>query len=238
MKRRLAICVLAALWLGGAQVYGEEYVEDSRTVIYRQVEGASRIPEELSVDGGETYRLEEREIFDERWEDGFSFPVIFRNYGADVYYLNGTAVKSGEEPFQEECGDLLLGAIGQSRENYLVEGVAWDGESYVDESGVPCRRALAVGKKRVWSERTVYWGRRLAQEEPETEAQVIVLGSPMEDIFLPAEAAGEEGEKLALLVRAAVAVLSLGILLLLAAGAVCWVRERKREKEKRRGREA
>ena len=40
MKRRLAICVLAALWLGGAQVYGEEYVEDSRTVIYRQVEGA------------------------------------------------------------------------------------------------------------------------------------------------------------------------------------------------------
>ena len=141
MKRRLAICVLAALWLGGAQVYGEEYVEDSRTVIYRQVEGASRIPEELSVDGGETYRLEEREIFDERWEDGFSFPVIFRNYGADVYYLNGTAVKGGEEPFQEECGDLLLGAIGQSRENYLVEGVAWDGESYVDENGVPCRRA-------------------------------------------------------------------------------------------------
>ena len=60
----------------------------------------------------------------------------------------------------------------------------------------------------------------------------------MEDIFLPAEAAGEEGEKLALLVRAAVAVLSLGILLLLAAGAVCWVRERKREKEERRGREA
>ena len=109
--------------------------------------------------------------------------MIFRNYGADVYYLNGTAVKGGEEPFQEECGDLLLGAIGQSRENYLVEGVAWDGESYVDESGVPCRRALAVGKKRVWSERTVYWGRRLAQEEPETEAQVIVLGSPMEDIF-------------------------------------------------------
>ena len=214
---------------GRAAGSGNELPPGEKQVVFRDVEGITEIPETLPGEDNEApWQLAERERLRERWEDNFSFPVIFEKYGSDFYLLEGQKIAAGgDTPFYEDRGALLLSAIGVSPADYVVEQVVWDGESYRNEEGILCRSALASGKKRVWDEAVLY---RTVEIEDETgEAGGQAAGERAPDGASGSEREGESW--LSLLFRAAALMLSLGLLLLAAAALAAWIRKKKKEKE-------
>ncbi len=127
---------------------------------FEGLEGESQVPRQIAfpLRGGEREsegeaggagQLELAQILEvhQHWEDGFAVPVIFYDYGADYYDFQGVRIPKGLElAYLQEQPQLLLEEIGCSSEQYRIEGIAWDGESYV-EQGISCRKALAFGKK-------------------------------------------------------------------------------------------
>lgn len=206
----------------------EEPAENEKTVIYRDVEGITRIPEVLDEDeNGGPYELKERQRSRERWEADFAFTVIFEDYGADFYLLEGEKLAAGgETPFFEDRGELLLSAIGADPSDYVVEQVEWNGESYRNEAGILCRNALATGKRRLWDEQVVYRSAGENDWDEKKEKKGTAVG----------EESGEETARpgsgfASLLFRAAAVILSLGLLLLLIGAVLYWLRERKKKKD-------
>ncbi len=127
---------------------------------FEGLEGESQVPRQIAfpLRGGEREsegeaggagQLELAQILEvhQHWEDGFAVPVIFYDYGADYYDFQGVRIPKGLElAYLQRQPQLLLEEIGCSSEQYRIEGIAWDGESYV-EQGISCRKALAFGKK-------------------------------------------------------------------------------------------
>lgn len=95
----------------------------------------------------------------ERWQDGFSFPVVFHSYGAQAYQLGEREVTQGDEkPLSEEWGLALLKEIGVDASRYKVTDTRWDGAPYFDEDHVFCRNAMALGEKLVADYLVTYSG--------------------------------------------------------------------------------
>ncbi len=127
---------------------------------FEGLEGESQVPRQIAfpLRGGEREsegeaggagQLELAQILEvhQHWEDGFAVPVIFYDYGADYYDFQGVRIPKGLElAYLQEQPQLLLEEIGCSSEQYRIEGIAWDGESYVEQE-ISCRKALAFGKK-------------------------------------------------------------------------------------------
>lgn len=150
---------------GEDSVYGHPVEE---TIVCERIEGAAVIPDvtEGEIQIGEEKMtvpcyLREKRVIREYWEDDFSFPVIFRSYGAGLYELGGQLIPVEEEsPVKEESlveqegGPLLEGyeesllqEIGVSSEEYRIREVRWDGDPYPGKDGVMERRALASGER-------------------------------------------------------------------------------------------
>ena len=213
-----------------------------RAVVYREAEAVTEIPEVFAEDG-EIYRLQGQEKIGERWEADFSLLVIFEEYGADSYLLNGQEVTAGEEtPFVEDRGEELLALAGLDPAYYQVEEVVWDGESYVDENGLRCRKALASGRKRVWDVRAVYRGDGAGVEDVSEEERGVLVdenagevdsrGGEVKNVSEPSAGDGT----FRYLVRAAVTALSLGaVLMAVGGGMYLWIWRRKRREEKKNG---
>ncbi|NBH36447.1 hypothetical protein D3Z58_23730 [Clostridiaceae bacterium] len=145
-------------------------------VVYEAVEALDRIPSKISVtvtDEGTGQEMESiaaadwQESGEERWEDTFSFPVTFHEYGLEGYWIGDKVFKlEGDVPDFTGYEKELLMLIGASEEDYKVESVSWDGEAYEDADGVRCRNAVAKGKKLVRDCTVTYVGSAVFLEEP------------------------------------------------------------------------
>ena len=145
-------------------------------VVYEAVEALDRIPSKISVtitDEGTGQEMESiaaadrQESGEERWEDTFSFPVTFHEYGLEGYWIGDKVFKlEGDVPDFTGYEKELLTLIGASEEDYKVESVSWDGEAYEDAAGVRCRNAVAKGKKLVRDCTVTYTGSAVFLKEP------------------------------------------------------------------------
>lgn len=159
-----------------AAVIPAHEVPFTEDVIYEAVEGKDVIPSDIPVtvtDEGTGQVMEAlgkisgQEFHEERWEDNFTFPVTFHEYGLDGYWLGEQVFKlESEEPDFRGYEDALLSLIGVSSNEYTVDEAVWDGEPYEDSSGVLCRNAAVSGKKLVSDCTVEYKGTAVFQQEP------------------------------------------------------------------------
>ena len=147
----------------------------TKEVVYEAVEGKDMIPSRIPVSvtddatGQQMEGIDEisgQEFGEERWEENFSFPVTFHEYGLEGYWLGETVFKLEDDtPDFHGYEAELLALIGVSNEEYTVETVTWDGEAYEDSEGILCRNAVASGKKLVSDCKAVYQGTAVFREE-------------------------------------------------------------------------
>lgn len=161
-------------WIEEMMIPAHE-VPVTEEVVYEAVEALDRIPSKISVtvtDEGTGQEMEvaaaadRQESGEERWEDTFSFPVTFHEYGLEGYWLGDKVFTlDGDVPDFTGHEKELLALIGASDEDYQVDSVSWDGEAYEDGNGIRCRNAVAKGKKLVRDCTVTYIGRAVFPEE-------------------------------------------------------------------------
>jgi len=144
-------------------------------VVYEAVEAKDVIPSKIQVtvtDEVTGQKLEgiaeasSQKFGGERWEDTFSFPVTFHEYGIDGYWLGEKIFRlEGDAPDFKGYEKELLALIDVSEEDYQVDAAAWNGEAYEDSTGVLCRNAVVTGKKLVNDCTVVYEGSEVFPEE-------------------------------------------------------------------------
>ncbi len=163
--RNQARTLQTALWVGlilvqmavvnRLTVQASQPVE--KTVTYRQVEGASVLPEYMTVTvkAGGTFcdvvcEAAERQVLKEYWLEDFVFPVTFHGCDSQYFQVGETLIPyNAEQPGLEEWGLHLLDMMGLSPEEYQVASVVWKGEPYRDADGVLCRDARGAGRRLV-----------------------------------------------------------------------------------------
>lgn len=143
-----------------------------REVTYEAVEDEAALPEEIMVSvlaghDGEMVPCQAVGWVEEAayWQDDFSFPITFYEYGAGAYQLGEITVKKTdlEEPEQltelaEQYGTELLQSMGLSAEEYEVKEIVWTGTPYEKEDGIVCRDAMAYGNRLLRDWRVQYEG--------------------------------------------------------------------------------
>ena len=143
-----------------------------REVTYEAVEDEAALPEEIMVSvlaghDGEMVPCQAVGWVEEAayWQDDFSFPITFYEYGAGAYQLGEITVKKTdlEEPEQltelaEQYGTELLESMGLSAEEYEVKEIVWAGTPYEKEDGIVCRDAMAYGNRLLRDWRVQYEG--------------------------------------------------------------------------------
>ena len=143
-----------------------------REVTYEAVEDEAALPEEIMVSvlaghDGEMVPCQAVGWVEEAayWQDDFSFPITFYEYGAGAYQLGEIMVKKTdlEEPEQltelaEQYGTELLESMGLSAEEYEVKEIVWTGTPYEKEDGIVCRDAMAYGNRLLRDWRVQYEG--------------------------------------------------------------------------------
>ena len=143
-----------------------------REVTYEAVEDEAALPEEIMVSvlaghDGEMVPCQAVDWVEEAayWQDDFSFPITFYEYGAGAYQLGEITVKKTdlEEPEQltelaEQYGTELLQSMGLSTEEYEVKEIVWTGTPYEKEDGIVCRDAMAYGNRLLRDWRVQYEG--------------------------------------------------------------------------------
>ena len=150
-------------------------VSVSEEVVYEAVEALDRIPSKIPVSVVDEATGQEMEVTavadrqesgEERWEDTFSFPVTFHEYGLEGYWLGDKVFTlDGDVPDFTGYEKELLRLIQAGDEDYQVESVSWDGEAYEDADGIRCRNAVAKGRKLVRDCRVSYGGSAVFPEE-------------------------------------------------------------------------
>lgn len=148
----------------------------TKEITYDEVEGKDVIPSKIPVTvndestGQETEviaEISDQEFGEEHWEDSFSFPVVFHEYGLDGYWLGEHVFRLNTVELDfDDYKEALLELIGVSNKEYTVDSVRWDGVEYEDAAGVMCRDALATGKKLVSDCVVTYQGTAVLKKEP------------------------------------------------------------------------
>lgn len=151
-----------------------------REVLYEAIEGEAALPSviDVSVLAGneeEVVSCQTVEQLEESlyWQDDFSFPLTFYEYGADAYQM-GDVVLDGENLSElvRQYGEELLQDMGLSPEDYEVTELSWAGEPYVNEDGITCRDAVGRGSRLLRDYRVVYEGYVDPQRWKELKAAV------------------------------------------------------------------
>ena len=192
-----------------------------REVTYEAVEDEAALPEEIMVSvlaghDGEMVPCQAVGWVEEAayWQDDFSFPITFYEYGAGAYQLGEIMVKITdlEEPEQltelaEQYGTDLLESMGLSAEEYEVKEIVWTGTPYEKEDGIVCRDAMAYGNRLLRDWRVQYEGfveperwQELKRggadgelkEEGQEETVPETIGAVTETLEKMSEAEGEE----------------------------------------------
>lgn len=151
-----------------------------REVLYEAIEGEAALPSviDVSILAGneeEVVPCQAVEQLEESlyWQDDFSFPLMFYEYGADAYQM-GDVVLDGENLSElvRQYGEELLQDMGLSPEDYEVTELSWAGEPYVNEDGITCRDAVGRGSRLLRDYRVVYEGYVDPQRWKELKAAV------------------------------------------------------------------
>lgn len=155
-------------WYTEEVLLPQEHYQVEKEVWYEQVEDVSRLNQSVGIEfihegsGYQTvgdYPVVKIEAEEEYWIGNFEFEVTFHTYGASSYWLGDDQIPYREDtPGLIEYESLLLKMAGLSDTDYEVEQIVWSGDAYMDADGIPCRRALATGKKRVRDYRVTYGG--------------------------------------------------------------------------------
>ncbi len=134
-------------------------LKETQEVLYEAVEAKDVVPSEIPVtvtdeSTGQTVEgtamAAGQKIGEKRWEDTFSFPATFHEYGLDGYWLREKIFRlNGDTPDFKGYEKELLELIAVSGEDYQIESAVWNGEAYKDSDGVMCRNAIVSGKKLV-----------------------------------------------------------------------------------------
>ncbi len=179
-----------------------------KEVSYQAVEEEGELPQEITVsvlakEDEEDVACQAVEWVEEAsyWQDDFSFPMTFYEYGADTYQLGDRVLKADELPvLAAQYGEEILTFMGLSPEEYEVTDLVWNGDAYQNEEGVICRDARGVGRRLLRDYRVVYEGsvdperwkelRRDSTWKAETET-----ASPVEEEPAPEETKTEEIQK-------------------------------------------
>ncbi len=179
-----------------------------KEVSYQAVEEEGELPQEITVsvlakEDEEDVACQAVEWLEEAsyWQDDFSFPMTFYEYGADTYQLGDRVLKADELPvLAAQYGEEILTFMGLSPEEYEVTDLVWNGDAYQNEEGVICRDARGVGRRLLRDYRVVYEGsvdperwkelRRDSTWKAETET-----ASPVEEEPAPEETKTEETQK-------------------------------------------
>lgn len=141
--------------LSGQTIYEgvsrSEEIPDNAVMTVKDEESKEEFEAELS--------LEQREYYNERWEDGFAFTATFHEYGADYYVFGDVEIlHQPDRPDLSGSENELLRAIGVEPEEFVIDNYSWAGESYEDEGGTPCRDMVLTGRQKVWDCLAVYSG--------------------------------------------------------------------------------
>lgn len=194
--------VRAEAGFGEDSVYGHPV---EKTLVCERIEGAAVIPDvtEGEIQIGEEKMtvpcyLREKKVIREYWEDDFSFPVIFRSYGAGLYELGGQLipVKEADGPLLEGYEESLLQEIGVSPEEYRIREVCWDGDPYPGKDGVMERRALASGERLLRDYELRYVGTAWFPEGPSATAAAETEEAPPVEPLVRVEPEPEREEVL------------------------------------------
>lgn len=179
-----------------------------KEVTYQAVEEEGELPQEITVsvlakEDEEDVTCQAVEWLEEAsyWQDDFSFPMTFYEYGADTYQLGDRVLKADElSVLAAQYGEEILTFMGLSPEEYEVTDLLWNGDAYQNEEGVICRDARGVGRRLLRDYRVVYEGsvdperwkelRRDSTWKAETE-----MASPVEEESAPEETKTEETQK-------------------------------------------
>ncbi len=179
-----------------------------KEVSYQAVEEEGELPQKITVsvlakEDEEDVACQAVEWVEEAsyWQDDFSFPMTFYEYGADTYQLGDRILKADElSVLAAQYGEEILTFMGLSPEEYEVTDLVWNGDAYQNEEGVICRDARGVGRRLLRDYRVVYEGsvdperwkklRRDSTWKAETET-----ASPVEEEPAPEETKTEETQK-------------------------------------------
>lgn len=143
-----------------------------REVTYESVEEEAAIPDEITVsvlagNDEELVACQAVEWVEEAayWQDDFSFPLTFYEYGAGTYQLGEIMVQDTdlENPAQlldlaKQYGTELLQSMGLSPDEYEVTDFVWAGAPYENEDGILCRDAEGKGSRLLRDYRVAYEG--------------------------------------------------------------------------------
>lgn len=234
----------------------QEHHQVEKEVMYEQVEDVSRLNQSVRIEfihEGSGYQevrdypVMKIEAEEEYWIGNFEFEVTFHTYGASYYQLGDDQIPYREDaPGLMGYESLLLKMAGLSDTDYEVEQILWNGEAYTDADGIPCRRALATGKKRVRDCRVTYGGvvrvpertayqiqaiYGLPEREPaasfetEVEMETVVVGRKEDDIV-------KEGQLWRMIHRTLMITIGLSTLVLVLASVFLLIQRRKEGKKK------
>lgn len=173
MTKENVKAIQTALWVGlvlvqmavvGCLEVHAEMVR--REVTYEAIEGEADLPSEIDVSvlaGNEeelvACRAVEQMEKNAYWQDDFSFPLTFYDYGAEEYRLGEQTLKAENlTDIVEEYGEELLESMDLPADEYEISGLSWSGEAYVNEEGVICRDAVGHGSRLLRDYRVVYEG--------------------------------------------------------------------------------
>ncbi len=219
--------------------------------IYYDVEGAEQLPHEIAPeaeeaqgDGQETLTLERAIVLREGWAEDLRIPVQFEAYGADEYQLGDVSVKGGYElEDAAKYGEALLSQLSLPLDAYQITSLVWDGESYQNENGEECRKALALGRRLLRDYKAIYTGMVWQEGPPSYELEIVYRPQPdtaqKEAGPVGEDVKQEEGSRtiwywirssFVIVVALGLAAVLLGLLILF----VLYLRRKRREKESNR----
>lgn len=173
MTKKYVRAIQTALWAGLILVQMsvisclEVHAETVRKeVTYRAIEEKADLPQEITVSvmaeaDEEDVSCQAVECVEEAsyWQEDFSFPLTFYEYGADGYQLGDQVLKAEKlSVLAEQYGEEILRNMGLSAEEYEVTDLSWSGEPYRNEEGVLCRNAQGHGRRLLRDYRVVYEG--------------------------------------------------------------------------------
>lgn len=114
------------------------------------------------------------------WEDTY-IDITFIAYDADSFIWNGIEIpKNIEEPLKGYEKELIE-SVGGTADNFKVESIKWQGKMYLNDKGVPCRKARAYVKKKVPYWRVTYTGSINEEEVKGTVYTAVYEGTKSKD---------------------------------------------------------
>lgn len=238
----------------------------SYSILLEEIESEDLIPRTLELGAQEentgrigTAQCNATEIksVEAYWIPDFQFIITFHSYDADYYILGDVKI-----PFDENKPQLigheyaLLSLAGLDLERYRIDDIAWNGDAFVDESGILCRQALASGQRLVddyqityegiavyppqeqWQCRAVY---RLAMAASRENSGAPTLPAPSQEYQPQLQEQSNEPEPVKDWVKIIQSVLVITVSLVLimlaaitAAGISWWKRNRMQKKRQER----